>query len=526
MADKNLTFAETSTRAAEVVPLPKKTAPAKPATPAGALPSATVTTRPSLDLQNVAAAALLLLGDVAVLLFCFGIALAIRLEILPNLFSFFPRAVPANLVFKMWWFPVAAILCFAYEHLYTVRRPFWREVSSLVKALTLAFVVTLAIVSLAKLSGEVSRTVIVLTYMLSLAALPIWRYVGKTTLGRVGIWRQRVLVLGAGKTGELVAQALTREKYLGYEIIGFLDDDPGKKSGIWVNGHHFPVLGGFRDSERVIGETGVRHLIVAAPGMEAQALVALINRLQPRAASVSVVPDLFGIPVMGVEADYSFDEQMLSFRIRNNLASSWNILGKRAFDLLASSVILIAILPVLGIIALAVKLDSPGPVIFAYRRIGRGGREFNCYKFRTMFINNEEILRQYLKVNPAANHEWKKYAKLRGHDPRVTRLGRFLRKYSLDELPQLLNVLKGEMSLVGPRPYLPREQARLGNFAATVLLARPGITGLWQVSGRNEIDFEGRLQLESWYIRNWSLWLDITIIFRTIGVVFSRRGAY
>ena len=141
-------------------------------------------------------------------------------------------------------------------------------------------------------------------------------------------------------------------------------------------------------------------------------------------------------------------------------------------------------------------------------------------------MNNEQILKKHLEANPEAKRQWAKYAKLRDNDPRITHIGRLLRKFSLDELPQIFNVLKGEMSLAGPRPYLPREIEKLHNHADSILLARPGITGLWQVSGRNEIDFEGRLQLDSWYVRNWSLWLDITLLIRTVGVVFSRRGAY
>ncbi|MCS5697202.1 sugar transferase [Desulfofundulus thermocisternus] len=143
-----------------------------------------------------------------------------------------------------------------------------------------------------------------------------------------------------------------------------------------------------------------------------------------------------------------------------------------------------------------------------------------------MYLNNEEILRQYLASNPAAKEEWEKYAKLKGRDPRVTRVGRLLRKFSLDELPRIFNVLKGEMSLAGPRPYLPRERLRMETTRKTILLARPGITGLWQVSGRNDIDYPERVRLESWYLRNWSLWLDITLLIRTVGVVLARRGAY
>lgn len=247
---------------------------------------------------------------------------------------------------------------------------------------------------------------------------------------------------------------------------------------------------------------GVRHLVVAVPGMPARELVALVNRLQREAASVLVIPDLF-----------------------NNLASPVNVLFNRSFDLAAGTVVLLLALPLMAAIAVAVKLDSPGPVIFAHRRIGRGGREFKCYKFRTMVVNAEAVLQELLSKDPALRAEWKRDFKLK-NDPRITRVGRFLRRTGLDELPQIFNVLKGEMSLVGPRPIVKKEVLRFGPYIDDFYLVRPGITGLWQVSGRNDIDYGDRIRLESWYVRNWSLWLDITILIRTFGVVLARRGAY
>lgn len=484
-------------------------------------------TRLGLNFRHIMAVAALVAVDLMSLIAAFSFALLVRLYVLPVLSGAFPPKIPPGILNHLWWMIGIGLLSLFYEGLYTKRLPVWRETKRLVRAATLAFFLMLGIVYLDKLSGEVSRTVLVLGYLASLILLPLGRLAGKTALVKTGLWDKPILILGAGKTGELVAGALLREKLMGYRIAGFLDDDPAKRArGVQVNGLSFPVIGSFRDSNRVIAQNGIRHLIIAAPGMQAHKLVTLVNSLQRQAASVMVIPDLFGMPVMSAEADYFFDEQVLSFRIRNNLASVWNMLAKRAFDLVVGGFVLIAVLPLLAAIALAVKLDSPGPVIFAHRRIGRGGNEFKCYKFRTMHLNNEEVLGKYLERNPEAKREWKKYAKLRDNDPRVTHIGRVLRKFSLDELPQIFNVLKGEMSLVGPRPYLPREYLDLDNHAESILLARPGITGLWQVSGRNEIDFEGRLQLESWYVRNWSLWLDITLLIRTVGVVLARRGAY
>jgi len=230
--------------------------------------------------------------------------------------------------------------------------------------------------------------------------------------------------------------------------------------------------------------------------------------------------------MVGGEVESFFDEQILAFRTRNNLASRSNMIAKRLFDLVVGTLILILVTPILITLALLIKLDSPGPVIYAGTRIGRLGREFKCYKFRTMYVNNDTILEEFLGNNPEVKTDWELYAKIRGEDPRVTKMGRLLRKFSLDELPQFINVLKGEMSLVGARPYLPQEKEKMAECADTILLAYPGITGLWQVSGRNELDFSQRVQIEVWYVRNWSLWLDISILFRTIPVALRASGAY
>ena len=180
----------------------------------------------------------------------------------------------------------------------------------------------------------------------------------------------------------------------------------------------------------------------------------------------------------------------------------------------------------MGVVTLLIKLDSQGPVFYIHSRLGKNGREFLCFKFRTMKQNCDSTLEEYLRAEPTAGKEWEKFAKLRCFDPRLTTIGAKLRRYSIDELPQLINVIKGEMSLVGPRPYLPREEKQMGCSASIILQITPGITGLWQVRGRNSVDFRGRLLLDTWYVKNWTLWLDAVILFKTIRVVLTGRDAY
>lgn len=478
-------------------------------------------------LRRVLEITALLVIDLGALAAAFALAYCIRAYLLPWLFPFFPAELPGNLSARLWWLPLVVLGSMAYEDLYVKRLSFWRECGHLVKAATMAYLIALAVVTLAKTSGEVSRTLIVLSWLLTLLLLPIFRYAGKNALAHAGIWRRWVLVLGAGRTGELVVQALNGEPYMGYQVAGILDDDPKKKNKTFTvnGGTKVRVLGGFLEAEYVMTLTGVRNLIVAAPGLPSRELVDLVNRLQRICESVLVVPDLFGMPVMGAEADYFFNDRFLGLRLKNNLASSANIFLKRTFDLTVGSVILVLLLPFMTLITLTVKLDSPGPAFFAHRRIGRNGREFMCYKFRTMVMNAQEVLDRLLKENPVLCADWERDFKLKD-DPRITRVGRFLRKTSLDELPQIFNVLKGEMSLAGPRPIVRKEIEKYKENIKYFYQVRPGMTGLWQISGRNEVEYDERVQMDTWYVRNWSLWLDITLLIRTVSVVLGRKGAY
>jgi undecaprenyl-phosphate galactose phosphotransferase len=260
--------------------------------------------------------------------------------------------------------------------------------------------------------------------------------------------------------------------------------------------------------------------------MERDKLQQLITTVQPHVRNLSYVPDLIGTPMAGVEAQSLFSEEILMLHMKNNLALRRNRIYKRLFDLILSVAGGIAISPILLFLAICIKLDSKGNVFYNADRIGKDGKNFKCYKFRSMYINGDEILKDYLDKNPEAAAEWKEYAKLRDYDPRVTKAGIWMRKYSLDELPQILNVIKGDMSLVGPRPYLPREKEDIGEELSTITMSMPGITGYWQVSGRNDVSFQERVTMDAWYVRNWSVWLDIMYLAKTFTAVIFGKGAY
>jgi undecaprenyl-phosphate galactose phosphotransferase len=211
--------------------------------------------------------------------------------------------------------------------------------------------------------------------------------------------------------------------------------------------------------------------------------------------------------------------------VKNNLLDPWPQVLKRLIDILGASLGLLFLTPLLGLIAICIKIDSPGRVFYRQMRLGRNGQTFKLLKFRTMHIGAAQILEDALARDPALKMEWDSYQKLK-NDPRITGLGKFLRKFSLDELPQLWNIAKGDMSLVGPRPMLPDQREMYGDAFENYVQVTPGMTGLWQVSGRNQTTFARRAELDDEYIQRWSMWLDIYILFKTIKVVFWQNGAY
>lgn len=308
---------------------------------------------------------------------------------------------------------------------------------------------------------------------------------------------------------------------MGYKIIGFLEDNKPKTQYV----SRYPILGGFGDLEKVVRETSVESVLIAAPGLSQSALSDLIYRVQFLVKDVGVIPNLVGVPMSNIEAESFFDAKIMVLHIKNNLARKSNQIVKRLFDITATVIGGICMLPVLFIVAAWIYYDSPGPVIYKHRRIGKNGKEFDCYKFRSMCVNSQEVLEELLAADPQAKEEWDRDFKLR-NDPRITRSGAFLRKTSLDELPQLINVLRGEMSLVGPRPIVREEVPRYEKFIKEYYSVLPGITGMWQVSGRNDIDYPERVRMDSWYVHNWSIWLDIVMLWRTVSVVLKHKGAY
>lgn len=339
---------------------------------------------------------------------------------------------------------------------------------------------------------------------------------------RANILLEPTIIIGSDDTAKRVLNYSATNSFFGIKVVGIIDD---KSSGTVLEGR-YPLLGPTDKAARIILRTGVQNILVLAPRMDKRRLYSLIDEIFPLVKNISFVPETEELPVSNMEMHRLYSENLVVISVKNNLSCWYNQFFKGAFDLSVATLGTIAISPFLLGIAIAIKVSSPGPAIYAHRRIGRNGAHFNCYKFRSMVSDSDKRLKEFLEANPEAAKEWEESHKLK-HDPRVTKIGALLRKTSLDELPQLFNVIRGQMSLVGPRPIVDEEIIKYDVFFSDYTLVRPGMTGLWQTSGRSDTSYSRRVRLDAWYVRNWNIWLDISLLVKTVRVVLSSRsGAY
>ena len=393
------------------------------------------------------------------------------------------------------------------------------ELRRLTLATTLVYLVLGAGTFLFKEGDAYSRAVFLGAWVFSVVLVPLGRALVRHLFAKKKWWGYPVIVLGAGKTGLMVVRALLRQPGLGLKPVAVLDDDPEKHGAL----EGVPVVGGVELAPVLARELGIRHAIVAMPGVPRSKLLALLEQYGGVFPHLILIPDLFGFSSLWVSArDLG---GVLGLEVRQRLLLPGARFVKRAIDLFVALAGGLLISPLLILIALFVKLDSPGRVFYGHTRIGQGGRKFKAWKFRSMVEDADRALEEYLAKRPDLREEWERDHKLK-NDPRVTRVGRILRKLSLDELPQLWNVIKGEMSLVGPRPIVQEELTKYGDKGALYLKVKPGMTGLWQVSGRNDTSYKERVELDVYYVRNWSIWLDLYILARTVWVVIFGKGAY
>ncbi|MES1174371.1 MAG: sugar transferase [Myxococcales bacterium] len=398
-------------------------------------------------------------------------------------------------------------------------------------------------------------------WLISVLLVPICRGVLRSNLAEKSWWGQAVVVLGAGKVGRAVVATLQQRPQLGLKPVAILDDDPTKHGTVraswgeedlmvqsvrqgpestsftkddvespsarsaleqFAEVEGVPVVGGLELAPILAQRLGIRLAVIAMPKLDSAALLSVIERYAEGYSSVLVIPDLFNVAHFGTPT-HSLGG-VLGIEVRRQLLLTGPRMAKRIMDVVLTTLGGLLVLPFVALLALLIKLDSRGSIFYQQKRLGQDGVRFRAFKFRTMYGDGEQRLQEVLARDPALRAEYEEFHKLTV-DPRVTRIGKFLRKFSLDELPQIWSVFVGDMSLVGPRPYLEREIPEMDGKEAIILRVKPGITGIWQVTERNASTFEQRVQLDVEYVRNWSPWLDLYVLARTLPVVLGGTGS-
>jgi len=411
------------------------------------------------------------------------------------------------------------VVVYAWLGLYqTDAPPPANELKRLVRANTILFLALAAGTFLIKEGSSFSRVTVVMTWALALGLTPLMRYAVRTILARIPYFQKSVLVVGDGLTAVRLVKHLQRDHRLGLRPVAVVGRTarPGDFFGL-------PIVGPRRLTVHIAKAAGIESVIIAQPSMDQDEQVQLTEELADVIPDLTIIPQFYGIASLWV--DVRDLDGMLGLKVSNELLKRSRRIMKRSLDLLLVGVVSVfAALPMLGI-GLVVKLTSKGPMLYGQLRIGQNGKRIRVWKFRSMIPNGDAMLAAHLEANPAAKAEWEADHKLKS-DPRVTWIGGILRTSSLDELPQLWNVLVGEMSLVGPRPITGDEISKYGGFYRYYSTVRPGVTGLWQVSGRNLTTYDERIGFDAYYARNWSVYLDIYILARTVKTVLFREGAF
>lgn len=358
--------------------------------------------------------------------------------------------------------------------------------------------------------------IVMIMWIIATVFLPIGRWIARGLVWRRAAFAERVVIVGAGLVGHTLAAKIAKHPEYRIELVGFLEDGEPMPNG---EGPNVPIIGSLQDLEEVIRDQRVNRVILAFSQARHQQFLSLARICADHNVKVNIVPRLF--EVLSSRAGVDDLEGIPLLDVAQVELSRMNMLIKRVFDLLVGGLLTLVCLPLLVAVAILIKVDSPGPVFFRQERMGRNGRVFRIFKFRSMHAGAEDMREDLAFLNEYSGPMFKIKK-----DPRITRVGSWLRRISLDELPQLFNVLRGDMSLVGPRPLWVEEARQCKGWAKKRLHITPGITGLWQVMGRNDIPFDEMVKLDYFYVTGWSLSWDIRLLLETIPAVLGRRGAY
>ncbi len=464
---------------------------------------------------------LLVLADASLILIGFSLAYIVRYKL-----QWFRSVEPAFAVSFGEYLPAMAaylaflLFTFYLSDVYPCQRGrSWVEEVYAIGLATMAGTAVLIIVNLFFSATLLSRLLFLyaaLMVTILLAVSRLFIQIGRGHLRQYGVGVERVVLVGAGEVGRMVMRTVAARPDYGYQLIGFLDDNPSKGN---TDIGPFKALGSLDNVDAVLNTVGIDSVIICLPWQSHRRIQSILRLCDHRGVRAQVVPDLFQLTKNQMKVEDLNGIPLIS--TREVSIQGWNLVVKRLFDTAVSVAMLLIGAPFLLLIAVAIRLDTPGPVIYSQRRVGRHGKLFKCYKFRSMIVGAEEMQSDFETMNEASGPLFK----LR-NDPRRTRVGQVLRRYSLDELPQLINVLRGEMSLMGPRPNLPDEVEKYREWHKRRLSVSPGITGLWQVSGRSDLTFDEMVLLDIYYVENWNLFLDLSILLRSVPAVIRARGAY
>jgi Undecaprenyl-phosphate galactose phosphotransferase WbaP len=409
------------------------------------------------------------------------------------------------------------LMLMKFQH-YSDRRPFWDELLDFTRLVGLLSLLDIASVAMMEWKG--SRLWWLMSWTLVLCLLIVCRMITRRVLKNLKLWTHPTIIIGTGPNAAEAALAIRSQPEMGLTIGYFVDvTGAGQKADDRAEPRILPSK-----VAEIAKQPGIQWIIALEHTQAEQREYWLRQLAKWGTPDVAVIPAMRGVPLHGTDMTHFFSHEVAMLRMRNNLRRWPARLTKRIFDTVMAVMLLILISPFMLIIAYLIRRDG-GPAWFAHPRIGQNGAVFNCLKFRTMVVDAEMQLERLLQRRPDLRRQWESDRKLK-QDPRISPIGRLLRRTSLDELPQLINVIKGQMSLVGPRPVVRTELKKYGAEVVYYLMVRPGITGLWQVSGRNDVDYETRVYLDTWYVKNWALLSDLKILLQTVGVVFRREGAY
>ena len=405
---------------------------------------------------------------------------------------------------------------------YSRRQLFWDGARATTTALLIGGIAYTAAVSLLETSGLMAGIIV---WMGLIFALPTARQGMRLLLGKIGVWHLPTAIIGTSPMAQEVVPVLGQQLALGLKVKWVVPESAEKHLSSAFAGLA-PIVVPHDQLTPALIAAGCRQVILVPDDRTNGNQNDLIDQLVGADIAVAIVPSLRRLPLYGLSTNYFFGKDLLLLQVRNNLARLPQRIFKRSLDIIGAIILGLLLTPLFVMFAFLIWKEDRGPVFFRQNRVGRSGRDFPCWKFRTMVVDAEEQMERWERENPAllaryCESNFKLHA-----DPRVTRIGAWMRRNSLDELPQLINVLLGDMSLVGPRPLLRRELPDYGAVISLYERVRPGITGLWQISGRSHTTFAERIAYDEWYIKNWTVWYDLVIMLQTIWVLIRGQGAY